>query len=578
PAPGAPSPALADPGYWSVARDGGIFSFGDASFHGSTGAIHLNQPIVGMAPTPGDGGYWLVASDGGIFSFGDAHFYGSTGGIELNSPIVGMAPTPDGRGYWLVAKDGGIFSFGDASFFGSAGSYHLRAPVVGMAAYPGGQGYWVVTAAGDVFGFGAAAFFGSTSFLHLAEPIVGMAPSPSGRGYWLVAKDGGIFSFGDATFHGSTGAIHLNQPIVGMAPTPSGRGYWLVASDGGIFSFGDASFHGSTGAIHLNQPVVGMAPTHLRPPAGTAIFYYPWYGDPQYNGYYRHWDEGGHAPPLDIGSDYYPARGAFSSSDPTVVAAQMQDIESAGIDEVISSWWGRGSFEDQRLPLVSQEARAHGVGLAIHLEPYAGRSPESVASDIAYLRSAYGVTDFYLYQAEQYPAGQWAAALGPVMGGIRLFATGAPDHLVSGSFDDFARAAGFTGVYTYDPYSVSASELAGICGAARMRGLACSPSVAPGFVADRAEGVTEVTPRDGGATYDQRWAGALAANPDQVSITSYNEWHEGSQIAPDQALCLPSGYCYTTYSGAYGITGAASAGAYLARTRYWSDRYRLLYP
>ena len=30
-----------------------------------------------MASTPDGGGYWLVASDGGIFTFGDAAFYGS---------------------------------------------------------------------------------------------------------------------------------------------------------------------------------------------------------------------------------------------------------------------------------------------------------------------------------------------------------------------------------------------------------------------------------------------------------------------------------------------------------------------
>ena len=107
--------------------------------------LHLNKPIVGMAATPDGRGYWLVATDGGIFSFGDAPFYGSTGEpapqqadrghglrrstasatgwspptaasspsatprstarpgvIPLNKPIVGMAPTPDGRGYWLV--------------------------------------------------------------------------------------------------------------------------------------------------------------------------------------------------------------------------------------------------------------------------------------------------------------------------------------------------------------------------------------------------------------------------------------------------------------------------------------------
>ncbi|HEX6393389.1 MAG TPA: hypothetical protein VFZ97_08100, partial [Acidimicrobiales bacterium] len=38
-----------------------------------------------------DQGYWLVASDGGIFTYGDAGFFGSHGGAPLNRPIVGMA-------------------------------------------------------------------------------------------------------------------------------------------------------------------------------------------------------------------------------------------------------------------------------------------------------------------------------------------------------------------------------------------------------------------------------------------------------------------------------------------------------
>jgi hypothetical protein len=124
-------------GYWLVASDGGIFSFGNAQFYGSTGAIHLNKPIVGMTSTPDGLGYWLVASDGGIFSFGDAHFYGSEGATVLNKPIVGMTSTPDGLGYWLVASDGGIFSFGDAKFYGSTGAIQLNQPIVGMTSTPG---------------------------------------------------------------------------------------------------------------------------------------------------------------------------------------------------------------------------------------------------------------------------------------------------------------------------------------------------------------------------------------------------------------------------------------------------------
>jgi hypothetical protein len=124
-------------GYWLVASDGGVFSFGDAHFHGSTGAIRLTRPIVGMAGTPSGHGYWLVASDGGVFSFGDADFHGSTGAISLVSPIVGMGSTPTGAGYWLAAADGGIFSFGDARFMGSAaGRGASAAPVVGIAVQP----------------------------------------------------------------------------------------------------------------------------------------------------------------------------------------------------------------------------------------------------------------------------------------------------------------------------------------------------------------------------------------------------------------------------------------------------------
>jgi hypothetical protein len=90
-----------------------------------------------MAATPDGGGYWLVASDGGIFTFGDASYLGSTGHTTLNKPIVGIATTPDGDGYWLVASDGGIFTYGAARFLGSTGAMVLNKPIVTMAATSG---------------------------------------------------------------------------------------------------------------------------------------------------------------------------------------------------------------------------------------------------------------------------------------------------------------------------------------------------------------------------------------------------------------------------------------------------------
>src|SRR3974377_1884087 len=39
-------------------------------------------------------GYWLMAADGGVFTFGNPTFHGSMGGIKLNAPVVGGVRTP----------------------------------------------------------------------------------------------------------------------------------------------------------------------------------------------------------------------------------------------------------------------------------------------------------------------------------------------------------------------------------------------------------------------------------------------------------------------------------------------------
>jgi hypothetical protein len=211
-------------GYWLVATDGGIFSFGDAKFFGSTGAIKLNQPIVGMAATPTGNGYWMVATDGGIFSFGDAKFFGSTGNIKLNKPIVGMAPTPTGNGYWMVATDGGIFSFGDAKFFGSTGAINLNQPITGMAPTNSGAGYWMTATDGGVFNYGDGPFFGAAPSVPTSGPrqVVAMVPSATGGGYWQASAAGEVLAFGDAPDLGR--ASNLSRPIVGMTAMPKTAG------------------------------------------------------------------------------------------------------------------------------------------------------------------------------------------------------------------------------------------------------------------------------------------------------------------------------------------------------------------
>ncbi len=254
-------------GYWINASDGGVFSFGNAQFYGSTGGIHLNQPVVAMASTHDAAGYWEVASDGGVFSFGDALFYGSTGSIRLNKPMVGMAATPDGAGYWLVASDGGIFAYGDAQFYGSTGSLKLNKPIIGMVPTHDGGGYWLIASDGGVFAFGDAGFFGSLGGAPPTTALVGVAPTPDGGGYWVLGANGTVYGFGDAPQVGiATGSPALStmkRPMTGLIPDLSGQGFDAVNASGQVFAFGDAPYFGdvTTAVPGYGGHAVGIAAT-----------------------------------------------------------------------------------------------------------------------------------------------------------------------------------------------------------------------------------------------------------------------------------------------------------------------------
>jgi hypothetical protein len=299
-----------------------------------------------------------------------------------------------------------------------------------------------------------------------------------------------------------------------------------------------------------------------RPSAGgrVAIFYYPWYSTPVRDGHWAHWyveREG--TPQLSV--RHFPSRGLYSSSNARIVAAQMREIAAAGVDTVVVSWWGAGSPEDGRLPLVAEAARRFGLAVAIHLEPYAGRTPASTAADIAALREA-GYEDFYVYDADRDPSAAWAEALAEHEG-VRVFG----HTTLAGR----AKASGFDGLYTYDVGSWNGRVFRRLCAQAHALGLLCAPSVGPGYDARLATTVTLVRPRLDGATYDRMWRSALRANPDLVTITSYNEWQEGTQIEPARPQIGRPGY-----DGAWGRRGLSAQRAYLSATARWTAELRSL--
>ena len=76
--PGTDTAAVTVKGPWGLGRQS------PADLFTYTAPTPAPPPVTGK-------GYWLIASDGGILSYGDAAFFGSTGAKTLNKPIVGMA-------------------------------------------------------------------------------------------------------------------------------------------------------------------------------------------------------------------------------------------------------------------------------------------------------------------------------------------------------------------------------------------------------------------------------------------------------------------------------------------------------
>jgi hypothetical protein len=293
-----------------------------------------------------------------------------------------------------------------------------------------------------------------------------------------------------------------------------------------------------------------------------AIFYYPWYSTPKRDGRWAHWYVERDGVPT-LSTRYFPSRGLYSSSNLKITKAHMREIAAAGVTTVVVSWWGSDSPEAARLPTILDAAAEAKLTVAVHVEPYPGRTAESTAQDIAELAQD-GVRDFYVYDADRDPAAAWAEAL-TELDHVRVFA-----HT---TFVGRAKAGGFDGLYTYDVGTWNGNTFARICTQAHNVGLLCAPSVGPGYDARLATGHTLVRPRRDGQTYDRMWRAAVRANADIVTITSYNEWQEGTQIEPARPQVGRA-----AYEGAWGKTGYSAQRAYLDATSAWAARLGLSFP
>jgi hypothetical protein len=322
-----------------------------------------------------------------------------------------------------------------------------------------------------------------------------------------------------------------------------------------------------------------------------AAFYYPWYRNLDVDLYWDHWGEAGFDPPLDIASDYYPLLGTYSNLDPAVVAQHFAWLREAGVGVIVSSWWGRLSIEEKAVPLLLEMGKRYGIKVAFHLEPYGGRTAITLVSDVKYLYRKYGdhpaffrttassrwspddrAKGLFFLWASRFPdtespaieASYWREAMDAVHalpeGGLVVADETVSEWLDGGHFD---------GLYSYAVLQLDEGD-----GYSWARALPPDawyvPGVNPGFSAVRIRYPEDTyVPRRGGAAFDERWAAALSTGvePALVVVTSFNEWHEGTQIEPAAVgVTNDHGYTYEDY-------GPLPPEGYLALTRQWVDRF-----
>ena len=366
--------------------------------------------------------------------------------------------------------------------------------------------------------------------------------------------------------------------LLGLLPVALAAGLWRVERDRPAWL--------APGAARAASPAVTPLPAL---PRLVLAVYYPWYGTPGGPaGRWRHWNHarlempaarvlGFHDPRraaapgrLDLGATHYPEGGPYDSRDPARIRAQAAGARAAGLDGFVVSWWGRESEEALGLTELFRHAGEAGLVLAPYYETGElwRRGALGVAADLeslldrhgtepAWLRVA-GVPVVFLYASHRLRPPAWDAVLSRLAaGGRRLFLVAdVPSPAWLAARPDWLQRFDALHVYTPIVFLARGRDLGEAYGTLATLGRAAGrpfvAAVSPGFDDRQIREPGTVVDRAGGATYDQIWQAALAVDPAWILVSSWNEWHEGSEIEPS----------------------VEHRRRYLDATRAWAERFR----
>ena len=325
-----------------------------------------------------------------------------------------------------------------------------------------------------------------------------------------------------------------------------------------------------------------------------------WYGEPATDGDWKHWNHevlphwtrhvnekypsiGSYfTPPQNIHSPFYPLLYPYSSSDKTVIKKHLEWMKDAHIEVVVMSWWGQcsnpnsmdtqGICTDNVAPIVFEVAdEVGGIYIAFHLEPYKGRSVESIRDDLAYIHRAYGhhsslyryprdesVTTgpnvetstrglplFYVYDSYHIATANWHRLLSSE-GDLSIRGQESLDGVFIGLWLERQHGAdlydgGFDGIYSYfasdgTSYGSRSQNWPSMCSFCHSKPnprtingrMICDISVGPGYndAKIRPWNRDSIRKRDAGSSgsyYEEKWGRALEVQPEVSNCVRWDK-------------------------------------------------------
>lgn len=307
---------------------------------------------------------------------------------------------------------------------------------------------------------------------------------------------------------------------------------------------------------NLEPYKIRLIPPSTKQEKEVLAVYYPWYGKPDEGNLGRHW---GYVNETSIQeSPNYPLLGAYDSTNPSIINNHIEMARSSGITCFTVSWWGIDTYEDKAFKKLLNNTK--NFKTCVYYETYRIPTPlleEQVVSELQYIIKNYGSHPNYLRYNDK-PVVIVFSAEGQSRDKDFWFKirSRVDTCILIGDFRSLELLDVFDGVHIYNELdlqkhkhltswisnqnrrlvydSIPMFNLESREGYIIYDSLLTVGTVTPGYDDTKIRVNGTKISRHGNETYRNYWRPIHEYPLDWVLITSWNEWHEGTEIEPSR--------------------------------------------